>query len=210
MRAQSCGDVGIADAHAGESTCRAPSPRSNGTAAAISAGAGAWRSGPSSGEHGHAHAWCIGSSGRQERDTLTPAGLRGGLEREAAASRGRSSMQMPPRIVTARNDLVGVEEARTGSSGSREKFGDGAEGAEAPLRIGVGYLPRQQIDGCGAHRSQRERKRFRHEKAFSRAMPRRIPSCQVRTSRSGDRARTGHCGQKVAPAFTRYVRPGSG
>ena len=35
------------------------------------------------------------------------------------------------------------------------KFGDGAEGAEAPLRIGIGYFPLQQVDGCGAHRSLR-------------------------------------------------------
>ena len=47
------------------------------------------------------------------------------------------------------------------------KFGDGAEGAEAPLRVGIGYFPLQQID---ARRSLRpaERKRVRHEKAFSR------------------------------------------
>src|SRR5881398_1640038 len=51
------------------------------------------------------------------------------------------------------------------------KFGDGAEGAEAPLRVGIGYFPLQQIDGCGAHRSLRNGSGSGIKKHSPRVMP---------------------------------------
>ncbi len=108
---------------------------------------------------------------------------------------------MPPRDVTAETASVRLDEPHRLVAVARE-LGDGAEGAEAPLRIGIGYFPLQQIDGRGAHRSLRSRSRFGHEKAFSRAIcPREYRL--VRSGQAGPAwSRTGYCGQNVAPAFT--------
>ena len=45
-----------------------------------------------------------------------------------------------------RNGFRRLDEAHLLAMVAR-KFGDGAEGAEAPLRIGIGYFPLQEIDG---------------------------------------------------------------
>ena len=60
-------------------------------------------------------------------------------------------MAMPPRAVTAETASVGLPQAHRLVGVARE-FGDGAEGAEAPLRIGIGDCPLQQIDGRSGHR----------------------------------------------------------
>jgi hypothetical protein len=55
----------------------------------------------------------------------------------------------------SRHAMFGVPQGNGLIAGARE-FGDGAEGAEAPLRIGIGDFPLQQIDR-GSRRLGRDR-----------------------------------------------------
>jgi len=92
-------------------------------------------------------------SRQTKRDPLIPPGLGDALRREGADSRMRCEGNAATRR-HRRNGFRRLDEAHLLVMVAR-KFGDGAEGAEAPLRIGIGYLPLQQIDGRGAHRRLR-------------------------------------------------------
>lgn len=60
------------------------------------------------------------------------------------------------RFIAARrhggNNLPGLNEVR-GLVMVGGEFGDGAESAEAPLRLGIGNFPAQQIDGSDRFRA---------------------------------------------------------
>src|SRR5829696_1355827 len=91
------------------------------------------------------------------------------------------------------------------------KFGDGAEGAEAPLRIGIEYFPQQEIDGRGAHRSHRNGSASDMKGYSPRAMPKENtvssgqdkpvrqdaePAVAIRTSRRPSPCRSGRAADR--------------
>jgi hypothetical protein len=135
-----------------------------------------------------------------KRDPLIPARFGDALRREGADGGMRFEGDAATRR-HGRNGFGRLDEAHRLVMVAR-KFGDGAEGAEAPLRIGIGYFQLQEIDGRGAHRSHRNGKCFRHERVFSPGNAKG----EYRLVRSGQAGpaggRTGYCGQNVAPAFT--------
>ena len=135
-----------------------------------------------------------------KRDPLIPPGFGDAFRCEGPDS----SMRFEGNAATrrhGRNGLRRLDEPHRLAMVAR-KFGDGAEGAEAPLRLGIGYFPLQEVDGRGAHRSHRNGSGSGMEKHS----PGQWAKGEYRLVRSGQAGpaggRTGRCGQNVAPAFT--------
>ena len=88
-------------------------------------------------------------SRQAKRDPLIPSGFGNAFRREGADSGIRFEGNAATRR-HRRNGFRRLDEPRRLVRVAR-KFGDGAESAEVPLRIGIGYFPLQKINSCGGH-----------------------------------------------------------
>ncbi len=125
-----------------KSACNAPRPRSN-RIEPRSCGRNASRSAPSSVSTVRRFI-AQSSSGRQSAIRWFQPVLVVLSEANGRLSAWCRSA-MPPRAVTAETDSAD-RVSTTGFIAVAREFGDGAEGAETPLRVGIGDLPVQQID----------------------------------------------------------------